>query len=389
MGEWTTATGKWFRDEAEDMGMQTAQTMKFYGIASAFESFSNEGKDLILQYQVKYEKDLVCGGGYLKVGPYQSNLTLFGEPTPYNIMFGPDQCNTDKRTHLIFSYNGKNHLKKKELPFMQEGEGHSHLYRLVLRPDSTVRVEVDQDKLYEGSLKDDWDILPPRELIDPADKKPPDWVDQAQIDDLSDVKPADWVDEKKIRDPTSSRPEEWDDDEDGEYEAPLIDNPEYKGQWSAKKVDNPAYRGAWEARKIPNPDFVDDVELYKYGDFGYVGVDVWQVKGGTIFDNILITDDIAEADKFAEKWKALSEVEKSRKEQAAKADEDSFAKFRAARAAREKAAEETQAASGKGRKAGVAEDLEVLGDEEDVDALGAAGSGEPPPPAAGKGADEL
>merc|ERR550537_1599227 len=145
MGKWVTATGKWFRDEAEDAGIKTAEIMKFYSIAAPFPSFSNEGKELVIQYQAKYEKDLSCGGGYLKVGPTQKDLTTFGDPTPYNIMFGPDQCNANKRTHLIFSYGGKNFLKKTELPFKQEGEGMSHLYRLVLKPDGSVRVDVDQE----------------------------------------------------------------------------------------------------------------------------------------------------------------------------------------------------------------------------------------------------
>jgi len=39
------------------------------------------------------------------------------------------------------------------------------------------------------------------------------------------------------------------------------------------------------------------------------------VKGNTIFDNVIITDDVAEADKFLAKWKALSEVEKAKKKE--------------------------------------------------------------------------
>lgn len=200
MGKWVAAAGKWFNDETEDKGLMTSEIMKFYGIAAPFESFSNDGKDVIVQYQAKYEKDLGCGGGYLKLGPKQEDLTTFGDPTPYNIMFGPDQCNADKRTHLIFSYKGKNYLKKDELAYKQVGEGVSHLYRLILRKDGTVRVEVDQEELYEGSLKTGWEMLPAAEITDPDDKKPADWVDQATVDDPEDKKPADWVDEKHVVD---------------------------------------------------------------------------------------------------------------------------------------------------------------------------------------------
>merc|ERR1711998_79501 len=93
---------------------------------------------------------------------------------------------------------------------------------------------------------------------------------------------------------------------------------------SAKRISNPAYKGFWEQKKIANPEYKDDDSLYKYADFGFLGFDLWQVKGGTIFDNVIITDDRAEADDFAKKWKALSEVEKAKKkeEDDAKAKEE-------------------------------------------------------------------
>merc|ERR1711972_567924 len=80
-----------------------------------------------------------------------------------------------------------------------------------------------------------------------------------------------------------------------------------------KRISNPAYKGFWEAKKIANPEYEDDDMLYKYDDFGFLGFDLWQVKGGTIFDNVIITDDKAEADAFAKKWKDLSEVETAKK----------------------------------------------------------------------------
>merc|ERR1719222_1390818 len=103
-------------------------------------------------------------------------------------------------------------------------------------------------------------------------------------------------------DSEAKRPDDWDDEEDGEWEAPMKDNPDYKG--------------VWEAKKIANPDYVDDDTVYKYADFGFIGFDLWQVKGNTIFDNIMITDDKAEADSFAKKWKDVSAVEKAKKKEA-------------------------------------------------------------------------
>merc|ERR1711959_425347 len=280
-GKFVAATGKWFGDAAEDQGIQTSEDSKFFGISAGFDSFSNEGKDLVIQYQAKYEKDIECGGGYLKLGPKMDDPSKFGDPTPYNIMFGPDKCGYTKRTHLIFNYKGKNGLKKSDLSYKQEGEGTSHLYRLVVKPDNTVRVEIDEERIYEGSMKDDWELLKPKEISDPEDKKPDDW----------------------------------DDEEDGEWEAPMKDNADYKGDWHVKRISNPAYKGVWEAKKIANPEYEDDDSVYKYEDFGFIGFDLWQVKGGTIFDNVIITDDKAEADTFAKKWKDLSEVENAKKKE--------------------------------------------------------------------------
>jgi hypothetical protein len=79
-------------------------------------------------------------------------------------------------------------------------------------------------------------------------------------------------------------------------------------------IDNPAYKGVWKARQIDNPKFVSDV--YAYDDIGYVGLDLWIVNPGTIFDNILITDSEAEAKKHAkDHWKVIKEGEKEAKEE--------------------------------------------------------------------------
>merc|ERR1712093_273437 len=258
-----------------------------------------KGKDLIIQYQAKYEKDVECGGGYLKVGPKMEDQKAFGDPTVYNIMFGPDKCGYTKRTHLIFQYKGKNVLKKTDLSYKQEPDGTSHLYTLVLKPDNTVLVEIDQEKVYEGNLKEDWEVLKPKTISDPDDKKPSDWVDEAMMDD-----------------PEDKKPDDWDDEEDGEWEPPMKDNPEYKGDWSVKRISNPEYKGIWKAKDIDNPEYEDDDSVYSYDDFGFIGFDLWQVKGNTIFDNVIICDEKAEADEFAKKWKALSEAETAKKKEA-------------------------------------------------------------------------
>lgn len=116
---------------------------------------------------------------------------------------------------------------------------------------------------------------------------------------------------EKIADKDAKKPEDWDDEDDGEWEPPLIANPEYKGPWVQKTIANPDYKGIWEAPDIPNPEFKDNPTLYAFSDLANVGFELWQVKAGTIFDNILVTDDRKYAKEFAEKtWGASKEAEK-------------------------------------------------------------------------------
>jgi len=320
--QWKKAEGTQGNWVKEGAGIKTKEDSRFFGIASPFESFSNGDKELIFQYSIKYTQDVECGGSYFKVGPKVDDLTTFGDPTPYNIMFGPDQCGGAKRTHLIFNYQGKNVLKRTDLPFKQGEIGNTTLYRLTVFPDNTVSVDIDGEKVYSGSLKDDFDLLLPRTIDDPTDSKPEGWVEDPMMDDPASKQPDDWVTEKRIVDPQSKKPADWDEDEDGEWEAPMIDNKEYIGEWRVERIANPEYKGVWSARQIANPEFKDDDTLYKYSDFSFIGFDLWQVKGGTIFSDILITDDKAEADKAIKRVSARNEVDLAAKEAAEEERQD-------------------------------------------------------------------
>ncbi len=70
-------------------GIQTSQDARFYGISSMLkEPFNNEDKDLVVQFTVKHEQKIDCGGGYVKI--FKSDLDqkdMHGD-TEYNIMFG-------------------------------------------------------------------------------------------------------------------------------------------------------------------------------------------------------------------------------------------------------------------------------------------------------------
>lgn len=101
---------------------------------------------------------------------------------------------------------------------------------------------------------------------------------------------------------------------DGEWEPPQIDNPEFKGEWKPKQIDNPSYKGVWKHPEIDNPDYFADNSIYLREEVCTVGLDLWQVKSGTIFDNILFTDDPEYAKEAAATFKATQEGEKKMKD---------------------------------------------------------------------------
>merc|ERR1711972_717361 len=167
----------------------------------------------------------------------------------------------------------------------------THLYTLVLKPDNTFEVYFDLKEKAKGSLHDGWDF-PKKTADDPSDKR--------------------------IRDPDAKQPEEWDEEEDGAWEAPMIDNPKFKGEWFAERIDNPAYKGTWVPKQLPNADYVEDI--YTYDDIGAVGFELWTVNKGSLFDNILVTDSFEHAKEVAEKvWKPGFEKEQEMKKEKDKA----------------------------------------------------------------------
>jgi calreticulin len=304
MGEWKHTAGEWHADP-KDMGIQTSEDARFYGISAPLDkTFTSGDKDLVIQYSVKHEQDLDCGGAYIKLlpGGDKFDAAKFGGDTPYAVMFGPDVCGTsNKKTHVILHYEPKsdNLLIKKEVP--TETDDLSHLYTFILKPDNTFEVRVDNKSVRDGKLEDEFDFLPPKEIKDPDAKKPDDWVDEAKIPDPEDVKPEGYDDiPEEIPDPDATKPDDWDDEDDGEWEPPMVDNPEYKGPWKPKMIDNPDYKGKWVHPKIPNPDYKYDDEMYKVCKDGctHLGFELWQVKTGTLFDDIIITDSIEEAEEY-------------------------------------------------------------------------------------------
>src|SRR5262249_45847807 len=134
-----------------------------------------------------------CGGGYLKVLKSGYDAKNFQGETAYNIMFGPDICGySHKIVHFILNRRAQNRLIKKN--GNAESDEYTHVRRAsltilflippsfqvytgVLNSDNTYAIYIDGEKKQEGAIEDDWSILPPKTINDPAQSKPSDWVD--------------------------------------------------------------------------------------------------------------------------------------------------------------------------------------------------------------------
>lgn len=314
-GAWSHSAGRFFRDPDQDKGIQTTTDYRFYQTSAVFPEFSNEGETLVLQFSVKHEQNLDCGGGYIKLLPAGFDQEDFSGDTPYNVMFGPDICGTGtRRIHAILNHDGENYLINEDIPC--ETDTYTHVYTFILNADQTFKILVDNQVKKEGKIEDSWDILAPSHIRDPSESKPEDWVDQKTIDDPEAVKPEGYDDITAfLSDPEATEPEDWDTELDGEWEAPQIRNPEYKGPWRAPQIPNPAYVGEWEHPLIENPDYQPNSELYKFESNAGVGIEIWQVKAGSLFDNILVTNDVELASERAEEAILRTEAEREQQQE--------------------------------------------------------------------------
>ncbi|RYR60900.1 hypothetical protein Ahy_A04g017985 isoform B [Arachis hypogaea] len=328
-GSFKHTAGEWSGDP-DDKGIQTSHDAKHFAISAKIPEFTNKNRTLVLQYSIKFEQDIECGGGYIKLLSGFVNQKKFGGDTPYSLMFGPDICGTDtKKLHVILSYQGQNYPIKKDLQC--ETDKLTHFYTFILRPDASYSVLIDNRERDSGSMYTDWDILPPRKLRDTkakkfyfdiktsSDSQPKDWDEREFIEDPDDVKPEGYDSiPAEIPDPNAREPENWDEEEDGIWRPPKIPNPAYKGPWKRKKIKNPNYQGKWKTPWIDNPEFEDDPDLYVLKPIKYVGIEVWQVKGGSVFDNVLICDDPDYARQVVDEVFANREIEKEAFEEAEK-----------------------------------------------------------------------
>ncbi|KAL7817743.1 calnexin [Trichoderma gracile] len=370
VGEWAVEEPYQYKGINGDKGLVVKNPAAHHAISAKFpKKIDNKGKTLVVQYEVKLQKGLDCGGAYMKL--LRDNKALhqdeFSNTTPYVIMFGPDKCGHNNRVHFIVNHKNpktgeyeEKHLNSAPAVNIVKT---TELYTLIVHPNNTFSIKQNGVETKAGSLLEDLSppINPPKEIDDPKDSKPDDWVDEARIPDPEAVKPEDWdedapfeiVDEEAVKpedwledepttipDPEAQKPEDWDDEEDGDWipptvpnpkcddvsgcgpwTKPMVRNPNYKGKWTAPYIDNPAYKGVWAPRKIKNPDYFEDKTPANFEPMGAIGFEIWTMTNDILFDNIYIGHSIEDAEKLAnETFFVKHPIEKA----LAEADEPKF-----------------------------------------------------------------
>lgn len=170
-GLFISTKGKWYGDIELASAIQTSENMKFYELSTKLDPpINTKDKTLVLQYSVKFEQVIDCGGGYIKLinGSYDSDT--FGGESPVVIMFGPDICGTDNKVHLILDHKGKGYLWKKR-PYAPNDKL-THIYTFALYPNGSYAVYLDAQSIENGTISDDWQFTVPKEIPDPDERKP-------------------------------------------------------------------------------------------------------------------------------------------------------------------------------------------------------------------------
>ncbi|KAK7358731.1 hypothetical protein VNO77_00669 [Canavalia gladiata] len=364
----------------DDYGLLVSEKARKYAIVKELDdTVTLKGETVVLQFETRLQNGLECGGAYLKyLRPQVAGWKPkeFDNESPYSIMFGPDKCGATNKVHFIFKHKNpksgeyiEHHLKH---PPSVPSDKLSHVYTAILKPDNELQILIDGEQKKKANFlsAEDFDppLIPPKTIPDPDDKKPEDWDEREKIPDPTAVKPDDWdedapleiVDEEaekpegwlddepeEIDDPEATKPEDWDDEEDGEWEAPKIDNPKceaapgcgewkrpmkrnpaYKGKWHAPLIENPAYKGIWKPRDIPNPDYFD-LAKPDFEPITAIGIEIWTMQDGILFDNILIAKDDNIAASYRETtWKPKFTIEKEKqKEEDSEAGSSGLAGF--------------------------------------------------------------
>lgn len=343
-GSWSIEPSKMNPGFEHDKGLVMKTPAARHGIWHKLDKpITNDYNDLIVQYEIKLQNGLDCGGTYIKLFGKDFKGPL-NKDSNFLLMFGPDQCGMEDKIHLILNrYNpvlGSHEEHALRTAPMSRGGHFSNLYTLILHQDQSFEIRVNGEVVKAGGLLDrskfEPPFEPPKEIDDPDAERPADWDDrryipdpnhppkpkdydeihgQPRIPDPDAVKPDDWLDDvdPMIPDPEAYEPEDWNEETDGKWIPPIVPNPKciggkcgtwypptilnpnFKGRWNVPLILNTDYNGPWSPKK-PNPHYFNDERPADLEPIGAIGFELWTMTSNILFDNIYIGHSIEEAE---------------------------------------------------------------------------------------------
>ncbi|CAI4054420.1 calnexin SKDI_01G0110 [Saccharomyces kudriavzevii IFO 1802] len=314
-----------------------------------------ETDTLVVQYEVKVENSLTCGGAFIKL---MSNLVdvealenYLPDTKGVEIVFGPDYC-APETNGVQFAVNKVHKItNRSELKYLQEtplsrftDTSQSHLYTLII-DGSTQSFEILIDgktamarEHIEDKKKVSFKppIAPPLTIPDVSVTKPYDWDDRLRIADPEIVKPDDWNEQEPlmipdpnsakplgwnssiplyILDPEAQEPSWWEESKHGEWIPPMIKNPlctaehrcnawmpkfvknpKHKGTWKRSAVINPNYMGEWHPPEIENPLYYEETHPLRIeNEINGVILEFWSGSPNMLISNIYVGKNVTEA----------------------------------------------------------------------------------------------
>jgi len=349
VGEWAVEEPHVYKGIEGDKALVVKNAAAHHAISAKFpKKIDNKKNTLVVQYEVKLQDGLECGGAYMKL--LRDNKALhqeeFSNASPYVVMFGPDKCGATNKVHLIINHKNPKtgEYEEKHLNGAPAAKivKTTELYTLIIHPNNTGIIKINDEQVKEFNLLEDFTpaFNPEKEIDDPKDTKPDTWVDAEKIVDPEAKKPEDWDEEQPyevvdedatmpedwlenepltIPDPEATQPEDWDVEEDGDWVAPTVPNPKcdevsgcgkwekpmkpnplYRGKWTPPMIDNPEYKGLWAPRKIKNPNYFEDKTPSNLEPMGAIGFEIWTMQKDITFDNIYIGHSIDDAAALAQ-----------------------------------------------------------------------------------------
>lgn len=326
-------------------GLVTKNDLSYYALSRTLpQPISIQDKDLVVQYEVKFQQDISCAGAYIKLLGGEHDAKKFNDDSDFQVRFGPDICGAQNKVDLALkkTVDSKTVVSVLSESPLARKNPLSNLYTLIIRPNRDVEIRINGQVAKAGNLYESKDFMKPslevsEYIPDVTAEKPDDWDDREYVLDESVSKPADWDETfgsmwipnpeiakpegwnddenipKYVRDPSATKPAEWDDEEDGEWfepfiknpmclngcglwEAPKIINPDYVGEWVAPSIENPNYKGEWTPPLIKNPAVTTSEVLSQ--DITAIGFDIWSMQADIMFKNIYVGNSVAEAEKI-------------------------------------------------------------------------------------------